>query len=121
MDDRHLVVNEEEEIAYVCEDKHDITIGGILKVISVSDTFYIEDGNQYIVRSIDEATMLNILGYEELEINIRNENTCKFMLEKFDIKFPIEYNRPILSIGESYLWLDLSKGILSPKVVTKVI
>lgn len=121
MDDRHLVVNEEEEIAYVCEDKHDITIGGILKVISVSDTFYIEDGNQYIVRSIDEATMLTILGYEELEDNIRDEKTCEFMLEKFDIKFPIEYNRPILSIGESYLWLDLSKGILSPKVVTKLI
>lgn len=121
MDDRHLVVNEEEECVYVCEDKHDITIGGILKVISVSDTFYIEDGNQYIVRSIDEATMLTILGYEELEDNIRDEKTCEFMLEKFDIKFPIEYNRPILSIGESYLWLDLSKGILSPKVVTKVI
>ena len=121
MDDRQLVVNEEEECVYVCEDEYDITIGGILKITSVSDIFYIEDGNRYIVRSIDKDTMLTILGYEELEINIRDEKTCEFMLEKFDIEFPIEYNRPILSIGESYLWLDLSEGILSPKVVTKVI
>lgn len=121
MEDRHLVVNEEEERAYVCEDEYDISVGGILKVISVSDTFYIEDGNHYIVRTIDEDTMLTILGYEELELNIKDEKTCEFMLEKFDIEFPIEYNRPILGIGESYLWLDLSEGILSSKVVTKVI
>lgn len=121
MDDRHLVVNEEEECTYVCEDEYDITIGGILKIISVSDIFYIEDGNHYIVRNIDTDTMLTILGYEELELNIKDEKTCEFMLEKFDIEFPIEYNRPILNIGESYLWLDLSKGILSPRIVTKVI
>lgn len=121
MDDRHLVVNEEEECVYVCEDEHDIKVGGILKVTSVSDTFYIEDGNHYMVRTIDEDTMLTILGYEELELNIKDEKTCEFILEKFDIEFSIEYNRPILSIGESYLWLDLSEGILSPKVVTKVI
>ena len=121
MDDRHLVVNEEEECVYVSEDEHDITIGGILKITSVSDTFYIEDGNHYMVRTIDEDTMLTILGYEELEMNIRNENTCKFMLDKFNIELPKETTPPMIGVGESYLWIDLSKGILSPKLVTKVI
>ena len=65
--------------------------------------------------------MLNILGYEELEMNIRNENTCKFMLDKFNIELPKENTPPIIGVGESYLWIDLSKGILSPKIVTKVI
>ena len=119
MDGRHLVVIEES--GYVYENEYDINIGGVLKVVSVSDRFFIEDDNQYIVRNIDKATMLNILGYEELELNIRDEKTCEFMLEKFDMEFPLERDRPILSIGESYLWLDLSEGILSPKIVTKVI
>lgn len=116
---RNLKVDEES--GYICEEEYDISIGGYLKVLYVSDTFYIEDYSQYIVRNIDDNTMLNILGYEELEMNIRNENTCKFMLDKFNIELPKETTPPIIGIGESYLWIDLSKGILSPKLVTKVI
>ena len=117
--ERHLVVVEEN--GYVFEKEYDVKIGGDLKVRYISDTFYIEDGKQYIVRNIDRATMLGILDYEELEINIRNERTCEIMLENFDIEFPREFTPLILKVGESYLWLDLSKGILSPKVVTRVI
>lgn len=111
----------DEESGYICEEECDISVGGHLKVLYVSDTFYIEVYSQYIVRNIDDNTMLNILGYEELEMNIRNENTCKFMLDKFNIELPKETTPPIIGVGESYLWIDLSKGILSPKLVTKVI
>lgn len=117
--ERHLVVVEEN--GYVFEKEYDIKIGGELKVLYISDTFYIEDGNQYIVRNVDIPTMSGILDYEELEMNIRNERTCEFMLERFDIEMPREFTPLILKVGESYLWLDLSKGILSPKVVTRVI
>jgi len=117
--ERHLVVVEEN--GYVFEKEYDVKIGGDLKARYISDTFYIEDGNQYIVRNVDIPTMFGILDYEELEMNIRNERTCEFMLEKFDMEFPREFTPLILKVGESYLWLDLSKGILSPKVVTRVI
>lgn len=117
--DRHLVVSEEN--GYVFEKEYDVKIGGDLKVLYVSDTFYIEDGKQYIVRNVDVPIMFGILDYEELEMNIRNESTTKLMLENFNIEMPREFTPLILKVGESYLWIDLSKGILSPKVVTRVI